>query len=289
MIVEPSASSRADSQPGGSHLVIRRVIQINRAFFRMGWLMLVSYPLAFLITQLGALTPVVIYFFVARLVDDGPTVGGDYYTFVIIGIVALQLLDGTLRAFGQVLDTEMQAGRLEALLVEPIRWRVLPFGIVQFYLLWRGAIASVMVVIALAFGAKFQLAGLPAALLILALGLAATLAVGILGASVKVLSKRSDPLLVFYALGAQVFSGVYFPIESLPAWIRPLSYAIPETYVITALRKLLMPGGDTLPGVGTGEAILALVAFCVVLYPISLWLYGRSLEYARKLGLLAGY
>jgi len=269
--------------------MIRRAIQINRAFFRLGWLTLISYPLAFLMMQLGALLPVFIYLFVGELVPNTPAVGGDYYTFVVIGVVAVQLLDGTLRAFGQVLDTEIQAGRLEALLVEPIHWHILPFGIVQFYLLWRVAIASVMVAIALAFGAEFQLAGLPTALLILALGLAATLAVGILGASVKVLSKRSDPLLAFYALGAQVFSGVYFPVESLPAWLRPFSYMIPETYVIAALRKLLMPGGGTLPGVEPAKAILALTAFCVVIYPMSLWLYGRSLEYARKLGLLAGY
>jgi ABC-2 type transport system permease protein len=282
---------RGDHQSGGFRFAnaTRRALQINLAFFRFGWLMLVSYPLAFMSQQMWAILQVFIYFFVSRLVEGTAAVGGDYYTFVIIGIVALQLLDGTLKAFGQTLDGEMQEGRLEALLVEPIPWRLLPFGIVQFYLLWKGIVATMSVAIALALGARFQLLGLPATLLILALGMAATLAIGILGASVKVLSKRSDPLLTFYAMGTMIFSGVYFPVQSLPAWIRPLSYAVPETYVIAAIRKLLMPGGSTLSGVEPREAIFALVVFCLVLYPVSLWLYGRSMEYARKLGLLAGY
>ncbi|MGH8883809.1 MAG: ABC transporter permease [Egibacteraceae bacterium] len=267
----------------------RRAIQVNHAFFRVGWLNVIGYPLAFATTQLSALLPICIYFFVARLVADTPAVGGDYYTFVVIGVIVMKLLDGSLRGFGALLDNEIQEGRLETLLVEPIRWRLLPFGMVQFQLVTRIIVAGVMLIISLLFGASFQPAGFSAGLLVLALGLAVTLALGILGASVKVLSKRSDPLLTFYTMVASLFSGALFPIESLPGWARLVSYAIPETYVIAALRKLLMPGGEMLPGMETGDAIIVLIGFCLVLYPISLWMYGRSLEYGRRLGLLAGY
>lgn len=267
----------------------RRSIQVNRAFFRMGWLNVTSYPLAFATTQISVLWPIAMYAFVARLVEDTPAVGGDYYTYVIIGLVSLKLLDGSLSGFGTMLDYEIQAGRLEALLVEPIRWRLLPFGIVQFQFLMRVITTGMIVLVALTFGATFRFAGLPMALLVLMLGSASTLAVGILGASVKLLSKRSDPLLTFYTLAASLLSGVYFPVEHLPGFLRPLAYAIPHTYVNIALRKLLMPQGDTLPGMTVSNAVLSLVVLCIILYPISLWIYGRSLEYGRRLGLLAGY
>jgi hypothetical protein len=35
--------------------------------------------------------------------------------------------------------------------------------------------------------------------------------------------------------------------------------------------------------------VLLLLVFIAVVYPIAMWLYGRSLEYGRKMGLLAGY
>jgi hypothetical protein len=34
---------------------------------------------------------------------------------------------------------------------------------------------------------------------------------------------------------------------------------------------------------------LALAGFCVVVYPVSLWLYGRSVDVGRRYGTLAGY
>ena len=34
---------------------------------------------------------------------------------------------------------------------------------------------------------------------------------------------------------------------------------------------------------------LPLVVFIAVVFPLSLWLFGRTLEYGRKTGLLGGY
>jgi hypothetical protein len=50
-----------------------------------------------------------------------------------------------------------------------------------------------------------------------------------------------------------------------------------------------MPEGAEIPGVSTGEALLALVGFNLVVYPIAIWLFGRSMNYGRKMGLLSGY
>jgi hypothetical protein len=50
-----------------------------------------------------------------------------------------------------------------------------------------------------------------------------------------------------------------------------------------------MPDGQVLPGPTAGQAILALTIFSVVMYPIALWLFGRTLEYGRKIGALSGY
>ncbi len=105
----------------------------------------------------------------------------------------------------------------------------------------------------------------------------------------KILSKRADPIISLYLLAMTVLSGVVFPVNLLPVWLRWLSYCLPLTYVLSAVRKLLMIDSGTLSGPGAGEAILLLLGFLAIVYPLGLWLYGRSLEYARKLGVLAGY
>ena len=75
----------------------------------------------------------------------------------------------------------------------------------------------------------------------------------------------------------------------LPGFLRALAYCLPMTYVLTAVRKLLMEDGAGDQRSLAGLSVVALVAFLAVVYPLGLWLFGRSLEYGRKLGILAGY
>lgn len=268
----------------------RRFRQIAGAFIRMDYIEEISYPLGLVMKGAQAFSGVIIWAFVARLTGtSGPSVGGDYYTFVVIGLVAMQVLHGGLNGFSAQIGDMMQRGRLEMVLVEPIRWRLLPFGLGQWVLIRQVAVAGVMVAASLLFGARYSLDGLLVTVVVLILGIAATFTIGVLSASVKVLSKRSDPVLAIYQIAALVLSGVFYPVEVLPSALRSLSWLVPHTYVIAALRKTLMPQGDLLPGMSGGEAMLLLLAFCAIAYPISLWLFGRSLDYGREMGVLSGY
>jgi ABC-2 type transport system permease protein len=271
-------------------LRVRRAAEVSGAFLRLGFQDSIAYPLAFAMSHLGGLLPAFIYFFVAKLVDrSGPNVGGDYYTFVIIGLVGVELLNAGLRSFSTEIDRALRLGWFEMILVEPVRWSLLPFAMSQWPAMQSIVRSTLILAVASALGASYASSGLAAAALTLLLGLAAGLAVGTLSASLKVLAKSGDPILFVYSLAAQVFSGVYFPVEFLPTWLRPLSFLVPHTYVIAAFRRSLMPGGGQLPGLELSGALLALLAFNVLVFPLALWLYGRAMEYGRKLGVLSGY
>jgi ABC-2 type transport system permease protein len=269
---------------------LRRTAEVGEAFFRIDWIDAKNYPLALLMRVLNALVPVVTYLFVAELVgDNGPDVAFDYYTFVVIGLVTMGALAASLNSFGNSMLRLVTQGQLEMFLVEPVGWRVLPFAMMS----WPGLMAVIISVATLLFsvplGASYRVSAIPAAFLILLLGSVATLAIGIAGASVKVLSKRSDPVLALYTIAASILSGAFYPIELLPGWLRAISWFIPHTYVMQALRRLLMPQGDVLAGPSTGMAILALIGFCLVAYPVALWVFDKALEYGRKIGALSGY
>jgi ABC-2 type transport system permease protein len=268
----------------------RRMAEVSGAFIRMGYLQTMNYPLSFISDQIVTMTPIVTYHFIAKLVSPGDdAVAGDYYTFVILGFVATRLLAGTLRGVGDELEQAVQEGRFEALLVQPVPWKALPVGLAQWPIVWRFFNVAAAIVLSVILGANYRPSGLPAALIVIVLGAGATMCVGNLAAGVKLLAKRTDPILAFYSIAVFILAGVAYPVELLPRPIQVLSYAIPEMYVITALRKLLMPGGETLPGPEPSHVIIGLVAFNLIVFPFSLWVFGRILEFGRARGLLGGY
>lgn len=268
----------------------RRMAQVAGAFFRIDWIDTTNYPLALVMRFLNAFVPIVTYLFVAQLVsDNGPDVGFDYYTFVVIGIVTMGALAASLNSFGNSMLRLVTQGQLEMFLVEPVPWRTLPFAMMTMPGLMAVVMAVATLIASVPLGASYRVSAIPSAFVILMLGLVATLAIGIAGASVKILSKRADPVLALYSIAASILSGAFYPVELLPKWLQTLSWAIPHTYVIQALRRLLMPEGEVLPGPDTSFAIVALILFCLVTYPIALWIFGRTLEYGRKIGALSGY
>ena len=243
--------------------MLRRLLrgaQIQRAFFRLGWLGVASYPLAFVATNVSSVVPIVIYYFVAQFVDQtGSAVGGDYFTFIVIGVVVAALLNAGLQGFGGQLDMEIKSGRLEALLVEPISWRLVPFGLVQFSLVAAAVLAGLTMIVSVFLGAQYKAEGVLPAAAIIFLGVLATLGIGILGSSIRILAKRADPLLSVYTVLASVLSGVLFPVAILPFWLKPVAYLLPHTYVISATRRVLMPGGGEIAGPSLTVSLVALV------------------------------
>lgn len=269
---------------------MKRAGQIGSAFFYMTVRDTMNYPLALVMQALSTFVPIVTFKFVAELTGtSGPEVAFDYYTFVVIGVATMSILGVTLNSFGSAMLQFVNQGQLEMFLVEPMPWRALPFALLP----WPGFVAAVtasaMVLLSVPLGASYSVAGIPTAVVIVILGLAATFSIGILGASIKVLSKRSDPILQIYTIAASILSGAFFPVELLPSWARAFSWVIPHTYVMQALRRVLMPQGEVLPGPTGGQAMLALLAFSIVMYPIALWVFGRSFDFGRKVGALSGY
>jgi ABC-2 type transport system permease protein len=268
----------------------RRAQQIAGAFLRIDWIDAKNYPLALVMKVLNAFVPVVTFMYVAMLVgDNNADVAFDYYTFVVIGMVTMSVLGTSLNSFGNEVLRLVTQGQLEMFLVEPIRWRLLPFAMIPFPGLTAIVTGMIMILLSVPLGASYRWSSIPAAIVIVALGLAATLGIGILGASVKILAKRSDPVLALYTIAASILSGAFFPTELLPGFLKALAWLIPHTYVIQALRRVLMPEGEVLPGPSSLQAIGALLIFSILIYPFALWVFGRSLEYGRKIGALSGY
>ena len=260
------------------------------AFFDLGFSTARKYPLGFITQQIGAVVPVVIYFFISRFFGPGSAaVGGDYFGFVIFGVVGMHTLNAGLRALSNEIDTAVSRGWFEMVLVEPVPWPLLPFGLGLWQVANAMFAAGVVLVLGLALGVEMVMAGIPMAILVSVLGVFAGLAIGSAAASIKVLAKRGDPVLTFYSMAASIFSGVFFPIDSLPSWLSPLAYLFPHTYVVTGIRRALMVSPDGISGPAMSTTIVVLSLIVVVGIPIAVYVFGRAMEFGRRIGALSGY
>jgi ABC-2 type transport system permease protein len=258
------------------------------AFLRMDIIEDISYPMSLVLSELGTVLPVLVSFFIGDLVGESAEVGGDYFTFAVLGLAVTAMLQGALGGFGGNLQRALNRGSLETLLVEPVPWTYLPFAMN----LWRitmGILEGAIILgMGALLGADYLASGWWQFVVLLLLGILACTAIGIVAAAILVISKRSKPFLTLYGMAASLLAGSVFSVSQLPDWLQTLAWAIPHTYVINASRAVLMedPGTFVVP---FDTAVIALLVFNVVVLSGGLWLFSRSLEYGMKMGMLSGY
>jgi len=79
------------------------------------------------------------------------------------------------------------------------------------------------------------------------------------------------------------FVGVFYPLSTLPPWMRAVAHALPPSYVFEGIRTIV--AGGTVSGATLAWGV-ALAALYIVL---ACWLFARVHRYAVRTGLIARY
>lgn len=253
--------------------------------FWLAW----SYKLNFFTRYLAAVIAVLLYYFLDRLLQlSGQAAfdGGTYFTFVLIGGAFLRYLELGSHAFSANLRDEMLMGTIEPLLVTatPITLSVL--GPSSWMLIQGTLIVIGQLLIGVLVGADFSQANWSSALVVLLISLTSLVSYGIISAAFTIVFKRTDPMSWFVNSIAYVFSGVFFPIELFPPWLRIISYLLPFTYALRALRGALMEGAS-LAELATD--IIILLGFAAVFLPLSFWALRFAIRRMKETGELVHY
>jgi len=97
-----------------------------------------------------------------------------------------------------------------------------------------------------------------------------------LGILLSSLAKRAEQAIQFFPLvilPAFLLSGIFWPIQAIPEWIRPFSYLVPPTYAANACRAVMLKGW------GLDKIwpdILALVIFALLFLGLAIWTLKRG-------------
>jgi len=249
----------------------------------------VSYQFALLARFFSIAASVVTYYFISKIVDPAQLHGyaGRYFEFVLIGLLLGAISSVGLGAFTETIQAEQTSGTLEVLLATPtalptlfIGSLLVPLGFALVEIIFVFGVAIV------ALGADFQAKGMLTAALAMPPTLALFAAIGAISASFIVMSKRGDPFTPVVTQSTNFLAGALFPIAVLPGVLQGVAHILPPFYALQVLRDGLI-NGKSVTDVAGDYAIL--MAFAIVLLPLSLIALKKALRVARVTGTLGSY
>ncbi|MEW6385978.1 MAG: ABC transporter ATP-binding protein/permease [Thermodesulfobacteriota bacterium] len=278
--------------PKGTPGIFRNWLTVAAAFFKRDMLEEWSYRLSFSLQLISIFFSVTMFYFLSRLFGQSVNqylspYGTDYFSFVLMGIAFSQYFDVGLSTFSNSLREAQTTGTLEAMFTSPTSISL----IIISSSLWSYLFASLQVLIYLVMGtvlfkARLVDFSLPAVIVILSLTIVCFSSLGLIAASFIMLFKRGDPVLWLFSTSSALLSGVYYPLAILPEWLRSLSYFLPNTYILEAVRLALLQG---CPLAALKRQLAFLVLFCVILVPLSLWAFRWAVYRAKVAGTLTHY
>jgi len=157
----------------------------------------------------------------------------------LIGLV-LQFLIPMITATAIV--REKERGNIEQLLVTPIKPYQLILGkIIPYIVIGIFIAASIITTMHLLFvvpihGSIITLFLLTLIFLIVCLG------IGLWASTVADNQQQASQIVMFFAMPSILLSGFIFPRESMPLWVRDISYLIPMTYFLKIVRGIILKG-----------------------------------------------
>jgi len=164
----------------------------------------------------------------------------DYKAMVIIGTLVYLFYNRLLWGTGRAIQRERRTGTLELLFLTPVNrvTLLIASGLASVIEAswWIGTIFGVSL---LFFGFTLTLENLSVFTLVLALTILVIMTMGMFFAGLFVLSRSTDVLTIGLQAPFRFFSGVAFPVQSLPFLLQYVSYALPLTYAIDALRRTI--------------------------------------------------
>jgi ABC-2 type transport system permease protein len=261
------------------------------ALIRSNWLAASSYKLGFIMSFGSLVLGIVPIFFITRALQSTMSnviqgQGDQYFAFLVVGLIALNLVTSTIYALPGGLQNATSTGTLEALLATPTSVSALLVGLSGYEVLFSLLRGAVMLVAAGVLGARVEWLQLGASIPIVALVVLAHLPIAIITAAMVLAFRSRGPLPQLLLLASTFLGGVYYPTTVIPGWIQSISAFIPLTYGLTALRAVLLEGHSI---ASVWREVSILLTFTVVATLLSGVVFRAALRYARKVGNLAQY
>ncbi len=264
--------------------VLRVVAAMAQKDFRTA----ISYRVGFATSVIAAFWGLFAFRFVSKLVDSGQFSGdsASYFRYTVVGLLFASILEPTAVGTSMSARNEQVQGTLEYMASQPVRRIYLGLSWSAYGLLQSLAVASVVLILTIPIGFRTSHVDAPVIIAVVLLTIVIFTAVGNFGAAVVIEIQQGVPLVAGVLSIIGVISGTLFPISEFPPWLQVVAHLSPLTYALEALRSALL---SDQPSTSYLSDLLILLAFAVVLVPISAWTLERAFRSAQRRGTLSTF
>lgn len=260
------------------------------AFYKRDFQINLTYRFGFFSEVIRTAALFVSFFFIGKLVTGtGPhpalaAYGGDYFRFVLLGIVFTGFMSTSLGSVNRILGSERGQGTLEAILLTPTPFLSLAIG----KTLWELTLVTLKALLYLLIGIflfRIDLSGanwlavIPA--IVLTVGV--FFGFGMISAGYSLVTRESSPIELLIGWSSQFLAGVYFPVALLPEGLRQIANWLPFTYALEAVRKSFIQGVSFSD---LSRELAVLLGFSLVILPLGLLFFRWAFQKSRLHGTL---
>ncbi|MFP3287308.1 MAG: ABC transporter permease [Acidilobus sp.] len=251
-----------------------------------------TYRTQIVLNVISWILPVFTYYFTgtalgARIISGAFSMRPqDYTPFVVIGLAFQGYVSSVITTISGRMRNEQLMGTIEHYLMTQSG----VLGMLIYSTLWGFIMNSISMAVTLAIGyglgVRYLVSGLPAAVIIVAELLIATVGISMVAGGIVMITKQGNPVAFFFSTVTTLIAGTVFPVSVLPAWLRYISYSVPLTPALQGLRLAL------LNGVGLGGVlwyVIVLLIYDLVLLPMGVSVYTYGFNRARRDGTLSEY
>lgn len=264
-------------------------MRLALAFLRRDFLIWTSYRLAVVWQLLGAFVILGLIYFAGNAVGDRSRLiseqSGSYVAFVLVGFAFTDVFAQGMTTLPQALRDQQKSGTFEPMLLAPVS----SFSLLLSSFLFRFVVSLVRLSFFVLFGmivlGFWHHANPLSVLLVMIPAAAVFIALGTLSAAFIILVKQGDPVVLAYGAMTVLLGGMLFPVDALPAWIRPLTAVVPLTYALSGVRSAL--DGSSPASVFSEVAVL--LGMLALFLPAAVFGFNWSITRAKQEGSLGDY
>ncbi|MCL2319585.1 MAG: ABC transporter permease, partial [Treponema sp.] len=261
------------------------------SFAKLEYRALRFYPSNFVLAVIQSFVSAGMWFFVSLFLKDYAassiaSYGGDFVSYMIIGVVFFQNSTAVLTLPFQSINTAFWDKRLEVYNASPNGIWAFVSGRFIWVFFYQLVIQTGVLCAAILFAGVKIKTGLPVfPLFVFYVSFIFTnLGLGLIGSSnffnLEVKNGR-EPFSWLVDVLARIFSGIYYPLAVLPAGLHFVSRLIPHTYAMEGLR-LVMLSGQGLENPTVRTDLLIMLGFAVVAMLLGILSLNRALERAYR-------
>ncbi len=262
-----------------------------RAFVIKDFIIESSYKVAFAVSLVNALFPVLSYFFLSKIIKANSAslekYGGDYFSFALIGIAFTSYFTVAVGTFSSTMRRSQMAGCLEAILSsQTTSSEVVLMSSVYSFISALIQLAVIFAVGIVFFHFNYSNINIVSTIIVFILSLLVFVSLGIFSAAGTIMFKKGEPFGWIFGSISALIGGAYFPIDILPQWMQYLSILVPVTYTLEALRLSILKNFSV--GMLYHE-ISILTVMGLALFPLSLIFFNWAVVKGKKNGTLVQY